>query len=187
MFLAKKTPRRYIGLHQKFFYKSSHYYWPPPKKQLFSHLPWCNKECVWSKEYSVMWFSISCTRLQWSVRIYQMRCQWSDWTIYVWHINIKWHIAAFHTNLFSYLPQPFLVRPSILTRGLRVAVVREDITPEGLFDKEPAPPPHEIQISTSPPSALGDPIEAGFSTPPIGQKTFTLSGIRGWRSMMTCN
>ena len=67
------------------------------------------------------------------------------------------------------------------------AVVREDITPEGLFDKEPAPPPQEIQNSTSPPSALGDPIEAGFSTPPIGQKTFTLSGIRGWRSMMTCN
>ena len=36
---------------------------------------------------------------------------------------------------------------------------------EGLFDKEPDPPPPEIQNSTTPPSSPGDPIEAGvFNT-----------------------
>ena len=32
---------------------------------------------------------------------------------------------------------------------------------EGLFEKEPAPPPSDIQNSTAPQSAPGDPIEAG--------------------------
>ena len=40
-------------------------------------------------------------------------------------------------------------------------VVREEGTAKGLFDKEPAPLPPEIQNSTSPPSAPGEPIEAG--------------------------
>ena len=47
----------------------------------------------------------------------------------------------------------------------RFAVVQEEGPSEGLFEKEPAPPPTEIQNSTSPPSAPGDPIEAGvFNT-----------------------
>ena len=47
----------------------------------------------------------------------------------------------------------------------RFAVVPEEVSAEGLFDKEPAPPPPEIQNSTAPPSAPGDPIEAGvFNT-----------------------
>ena len=43
----------------------------------------------------------------------------------------------------------------------RFAVVREEGPDEGLFDKDPAPPPPEIQISNGPPSAPGGPIEAG--------------------------
>ena len=44
-------------------------------------------------------------------------------------------------------------------------VVREEGPAEGLFDKDPAHPPPEIQNSTAPPSAPGDPIEAGvFNT-----------------------
>ena len=40
-------------------------------------------------------------------------------------------------------------------------VIREEVPDEGLFEKEPAPPPSEIQNSTAPPSAPGDPTEAG--------------------------
>ena len=43
----------------------------------------------------------------------------------------------------------------------RLAVVREEGPAEGLFDKEPAPPPPEIQNSTASPSSPGDRIEAG--------------------------
>ena len=43
----------------------------------------------------------------------------------------------------------------------RFAVVREEGPVEGLFDKEPAPPPPEIQILTAPQSTPGDPIEVG--------------------------
>ena len=44
----------------------------------------------------------------------------------------------------------------------RFAVVWEEGTSEGLFYKEPDPPPPEIQNSTAPPSEAGDPITAGF-------------------------
>ena len=43
----------------------------------------------------------------------------------------------------------------------RFAFVQEKGPDEGLFDKEPAPPPSEIQNSAAPPSDPGDPIEAG--------------------------
>ena len=44
----------------------------------------------------------------------------------------------------------------------RFAVVREEGPMEGLFDKDPSPPPPEIHNSTTPPSDPGDPIEAGI-------------------------
>ena len=44
----------------------------------------------------------------------------------------------------------------------RFMVVWEEGPAEGLFGKEPAPPPPEIHNSTAPPSAPGDPIEAGI-------------------------
>ena len=43
----------------------------------------------------------------------------------------------------------------------RFEVVWEEGPDDVLFEKEPAPPPPEIQNSTSPPSTSGDPIEAG--------------------------
>ena len=43
----------------------------------------------------------------------------------------------------------------------RFAVVREEGPAEGLFDKEPGPPPPEIHNLTVPPSSPGYPIEAG--------------------------
>ena len=44
----------------------------------------------------------------------------------------------------------------------RFAVFQEEGPAEGLFEKEPAPPPPEIHNLTAPPSALGDPIEDGI-------------------------
>ena len=43
----------------------------------------------------------------------------------------------------------------------RFTVFREEGPAEGPFDKEPDPPPPEMQNWTAPPSAPGDPIEAG--------------------------
>ena len=42
----------------------------------------------------------------------------------------------------------------------RFAVVQEEGPAEGLFEKEPDPPPPDIHNSTAPLSAPGDPIEA---------------------------
>ena len=118
MFLTKKSPRNYVGLYQKFLYKSFIITDPPPQTFL-SKLPWCNYGCVCSKEHSVLWSPRIYARFQWSVRISQIPCQCSDWTISVWHIKPKWHAPAFCTKLFSSLPRPFLGRPSIVTRVLR--------------------------------------------------------------------
>ena len=43
----------------------------------------------------------------------------------------------------------------------RFLFVREEGPAECLFEKEPAPPPPEIQNLTAPPSAPGDPVEDG--------------------------
>ena len=43
----------------------------------------------------------------------------------------------------------------------RYAVVREEGSYEGIFDREPAPPPPNIHNLTAPPSAPGDHIKAG--------------------------
>ena len=43
----------------------------------------------------------------------------------------------------------------------RFAVVREEGPAGGLFYKDPAPPPPDIQNSTTPPSDPGDPIDSG--------------------------
>ena len=43
----------------------------------------------------------------------------------------------------------------------RFTIFQEEGTVEGLFDKDPVPPPPEIQNSTAPPSSPGEPIESG--------------------------
>ena len=43
----------------------------------------------------------------------------------------------------------------------RFTVVQEEGPSEGFFDKDPAPPPPEIQNQTVPPSNSGEPIEDG--------------------------
>ena len=47
----------------------------------------------------------------------------------------------------------------------RIPVVQEEGPAEGLFYKETAPPPPEIQNSTTPPSDPGNPIESGVFNP----------------------
>ena len=42
----------------------------------------------------------------------------------------------------------------------RFTVVQAEVPAEGLFEKEPDPPPPDIHNSTAPLSAPGDPIEA---------------------------
>ena len=120
-----------------------------------------------------------------SVRISQNPCRCSDWTISMWHINPKWHVGAFHEK--SVLFSSATIHGETFHFAKIFSVVWEEGPYEGPFEKNPAPPPPDIQNLTTLPSAPGDPIEADFSTPPIGQKTLTLSGIRGWSLMMTWN
>ena len=47
------------------------------------------------------------------------------------------------------------------SKNMQLAVGREEGTAEGLSDKDTAPPTPEIQNLTAPPSAPGNPIEAG--------------------------
>ena len=185
MFLTKKLPRIYVGLYQKFLYKSSiitdtsspeHSSHPPPR--------W-DGGCIWSKENSITYSSRSCSHMQWSVNISQMHWQRSDWTISLWHIKPKLHAAAFHTKQFSSLTWPFPGRPSIVPRGslsfggrgqmkayftnslpllLKISIIR---------------PPHHLPQGTI--------LRLVFSAPPIGQNTLHLSVIRGWRLIMTWN
>ena len=90
----------------------------PPKK-FFSHLPGCSGGYISAKDHSIMSFSRSCARLQWSVRISQTPFRCSDWKISVWHINPKWHSLAFHMNPFYSFQKLFLGRPSIVPSGSR--------------------------------------------------------------------
>ena len=68
------------------------------------------------------------------------------------------------TSIPSDMRRPFIpatVLGETFNCAKRFAVVWEEGTAQGLFDKEPAPPPLEIQNSTAPPSTTGDPTEAG--------------------------
>ena len=58
-------------------------------------------------------------------------------------------------------------------------VVWEDIPSEDLFEKEPAPPPSEIQNSTATPSALGDHIQAGVFNASNRSEYISLVGNQG--------
>ena len=186
MFLAEKSLWSYVGLYQKFLYKSfSLLITPPPPQSLFSHLPWCNDGCIWDKEHNVLYSSTSCTRLQWSVRISQTRYRHSNWKISVCHINPKWHAADFHMKLFFSLPWPFPGIPSIVPRGSRLS--RRRVQLKASFTKR-LPLLHQ-RYRIRPPHHLtqGTLLNLVFSTPPIGQKILPFSGIRFWRSMMTWN
>ena len=62
----------------------------------------------------------------------------------------------------------------------RFAVVWGEGPSEGLFDKDPNPPPPDIHNLTTPQSAPGDPIEAGVSNASNQAEDVDLV-------MMTCN
>ena len=117
--------------------------------------------------------------------IFQMPCLRSYWTISVGHINPKWHAAAFHTNAFSYLLIPLPGRPSIVPRCLWSYMRRVQL--KSSFTNS-LPLLHQIFIFR-PLHHLhqGTLFRMEFSTPPIGQNTLPLSGIRVCRLIMTWN
>ena len=61
------------------------------------------------------------------------------------------------------------------------AVIREEGPAEGLFKKDPAPPPPETQNSTTSPSAPGNPIEAGISNDSNGAEDIALVRNQGMK------
>ena len=177
MFLAKKSLRSYVGVYQKFLYKSFSLLLTPPT--------WYDGGCVWAKDHSVLLSSKSGACLQWSVHISQTRCRRSDWMISMCHINPKWHAAAFHTKPFSYLLRPLPGRPSIFPRCSRSSGRRgqpkdsfKKILPL-LHQRSKIRPPHNLPQGTL--------FKMVFLMPTIGQNKLHLSGIRGWRLIMTWN
>ena len=97
----------------------------------------------------------------------------------------KWHAAAFSTNQFSYLPQTFTGRTSILPRSLwsssrrghTKAHFKNSLTL--LHQRSIIRPPHYLRQGTL--------MRLSLSTPPNGQKTLLLSVIRFWMLMMIWN
>ena len=61
----------------------------------------------------------------------------------------------------------------------RLELVQEEGPAEGFFDKEPAPPPSDIQNLTAPPSSPGEPIRAGIFNPPNQAEDISLVRNQG--------
>ena len=104
---------------------------------------------------------------------------------YVCHINPKWHAVSFHTKPFSSLPLTFPGRPYIVPRGSHLSCRRGHLEASLtnslplLHQRSKMWPPHHIPQGTL--------LNMMFPTPPIGKNTLPLSGIRGWRLMITWN
>ena len=58
------------------------------------------------------------------------------------------------------------------------AVAQEEILEEGIFDKDPDPPPPYTQNSTAPPSSPGDPIEDGVLN--ASNQAEDIALVRNW-------
>ena len=114
-----------------------------------------------------------------------MRFWHSDWTVYIWHINPKWHAVAFHTKPFSSLTRTWPGMTSIVPIGSRSSRRRVQLKASL---KKSLTLLHQISI-IRPPHYLpqGTLLKLMFSTPPIRQKIFPLSGIMCWSFMMTYN
>ena len=92
---------------------------------------------------------------------------------------------AFHTNPFSSLPRPLPGIPSVVPRVLRFSGRWGQMK---AYLTKSLPLLHQIyRIRPLHNLSQGTLLRLVFSTPPIDQRTFLLSRIRGWRLMMTCN
>ena len=95
--------------------------------------------------------------------------------------DIPWPVIQ---ESFS-LMRPFQGKPSIFPIGSRSSERRVQLkayltkSPPLIRQRPIIPPHHHIPKGTL--------LRLGFSTPPIGMKTLPLSGIRGWRLIMTWN
>ena len=153
MLLTKKSPRSYIGLYQKSLYKILYLLLTPPPLIILPKPP----------------------LMQQRLRLGQVE----QCSMILKNLRPSTLVSAHFPNA---LPMQQLDDLRVSCRGLsyaavllpsatitketfhcdnRFGVVCEDVSSEGLHDKYPEPPPSEIQNSTAPPSATGDPIEAG--------------------------
>ena len=159
MFLIEKSPRSYVGLYQKFLYKSfSLLLTPPPPNVLLTPPP---MQLRLRLEQGAQCYVIPkklCLSAVVSAHFPNaLLTQQLDDLRVTHQSQVTCHGLSYEAVFFS---SETITRETFhFTK--RFAVVREEGIAEGLFDKEPDPTPPEIHNSSAPPSTPGDHIEAG--------------------------
>ena len=157
MFLANKSPQSYVELYQKFLYKSFSLLLTPPPRTFFLHLPNVDTAAFGPKstvfcapQEAALICSDQCTftKCPADAAIGQFPCDSSiPSEMLKPFIRIRFLLFCDH-----YLGDLLLCQ----------AVVWEEGTSEGLFEKEYDTPPPEIHNSTTPPSSQEYLIEDGI-------------------------
>ena len=164
MFLAKKSPRSYVRLYQKFLYKIFSLLLtppptpPPPLIIILKHPPMRQRLCLGQGAQCCVILKKLLPSAVVSAHFPNVLPTQRLENLCVSHQSqVTRHVLSYESVFFSSTNIP----GDNSHCAKRFAIVREEGLAEGLFYKEPAPPTPEIQNSTSPPSAPGDPVEDG--------------------------
>ena len=158
MFLAKKSPRSYVVLYQKFLYKSFSLLLTPPLPNIIITPPRMQRRFFLVQRSNCF---VLIKKLLYSAVVgakfpNALTTQRLD-NIRVPHQSqVTHHGLSYKAILFSSVTVP----GKTFHCDKRFAVVWEEGEAEGLFDKKPDLTLPEIQNSTTPPSDPGDSIEA---------------------------
>ena len=185
MFLAKKAPRIYVGLYQNFLYKRFLLLLTPPHQNILltNYLMWRWLHMGQGEQCSVLLKKLHPSTVVSAHLPNALPSQRLENLRVAHQAQVTCRGLSYEAVFFSFATVP----EETFHCAKRFEVAYEEWPAEGLFEKKPTLPPLEIQNSTAPPSAPGDPIEAGVFNASNRENTLPLSGIRRWRLMMTWN
>ena len=159
MFLAEKSLRSYVGLYKKFLHKRfSLLLTPPPPITLLTNPPMQQRLRLGQGE--------KCSMILKKLRPSTVVSAHLPNVLLMQRLDDLSVSNQSQVTLRGLSYEDFLFSSAAIPRetlhcAKRFVVFREEVPYEGLFDKEPAPPPSEIKNSTAQPSDPGEPIEGG--------------------------
>ena len=159
MLLADKLPRSYVGLYQKFLYKILWLFLTPPPPNILRKPPSMKRRLCLGQgaQFSVLLRNLCPSAV---VSVYlpnSLPTQRLD----NHHVTHQAQVTCCSLSYEAiFFPSANVPGETLYCANIFV-VVREEGEAEGLFEKEPAPPPPEIHNLTAPSSAPGYHVEAG--------------------------
>ena len=162
MFFSKKSPRSYVGLYHKFLYKIFIITDPPPPppQNILLTPPSMRRRLHLSQglQCSVLFKKLHLSTVVSAYFPNDLPTQQLENICVTHQSQLTCRGLSYKDVLFYSATVP----GENFHCAKIFAVVQEEDPDKGLFDKEPALPPPEIHNLTAPPSAPGDPIEAGI-------------------------